>query len=68
MNDTITIKLEEYKELLIIKGKYEELKNLYCPVPKTNITYRNFDTDTTKELTPPYKITCSALNDKDVSC
>ena len=23
----ITISLEEYKELLIIKGKYEELKN-----------------------------------------
>ena len=68
MNDTITIKLEEYKELLIIKGKYEELKNLYCPVPKTNITYRNFDIDPTKELTPPYKITCAASKDKDVSC
>lgn len=27
MYDTITIPLEEYKELLIIKGKYEELKN-----------------------------------------
>lgn len=26
MQETITISLEEYKELLIIKGKYEELK------------------------------------------
>lgn len=24
--DTITIPIEEYKELLIIKGKYEEIK------------------------------------------
>jgi hypothetical protein len=28
----VSIPLEEYKELLIIKGRYEELKN------KTNIT------------------------------
>ena len=27
MNETITIAMEEYKELLIIKGKYEELKS-----------------------------------------
>ena len=27
MNETITITMEEYKELLIIKGKYEELKS-----------------------------------------
>lgn len=27
MQETITITLEEYKELLIIKGKYEELKS-----------------------------------------
>ena len=27
MQETITISLEEYKELLVIKGKYEELKN-----------------------------------------
>lgn len=27
MIDKITITLEEYKELLIIKGKYEELKS-----------------------------------------
>ena len=27
MQETITISLEEYKELLMIKGKYEESKN-----------------------------------------
>ena len=27
MEDRITISMEEYKELLIIKGKYEELKS-----------------------------------------
>lgn len=29
MENTITISMEEYKELLIIKGKYEELKERY---------------------------------------
>ena len=52
---TIVITLEEYKELLIIKGKYEELKSLYTPTFNTKITYRNFEDD--KELKPPYKIT-----------
>lgn len=28
MQDTITIPIEEYKELLQIKGKYEELKRV----------------------------------------
>lgn len=28
MQDTITIPMEEYKELLQIKGKYEELKRI----------------------------------------
>ena len=28
MQDTITILMEEYKELLQIKGKYEELKRM----------------------------------------
>lgn len=58
--DTITITLEEYKELLMIKGKYEELKSLYCPAltyPKTTI-YRDLKEDNTKELKPPYKVTC----------
>ena len=53
--ETIVITLEEYKELLIIKGKYEELKSLYTPTFNTKITYRNFEDD--KELKQPYKIT-----------
>ena len=54
--EKIYIPLEEYKELLIIKGKYEELKSLYAPTFNTKITYRNFKDD--KELKPPYKVTC----------
>lgn len=54
--ETILITLEEYKELLIIKGKYEELKSLYNHNFNTKIIYRNFEDD--KELKPPYKITC----------
>lgn len=54
--EAIVITLEEYKELLMIKGKYEELKSLYNPTFNTKITYRNFEDD--KELKPPYKITC----------
>ena len=37
MEETITITMEEYKELLIIKGKYEELKDSsYIPPIKWN--------------------------------
>ena len=32
MNKEITISMEEYKELLIIKGKYEELKEQQKPI------------------------------------
>ena len=43
-NKTITISLDEYKELLTIKGKYEELKSIYNPYPfNTKITYRGID-------------------------
>lgn len=38
MEDKITITMEEYKELLIIKGKYEELK-------QNSIKIREFDYD-----------------------
>lgn len=41
---TIEIPFDEYKELLMIKGKYEELKLLYNFIPNKNsgtITYRN---------------------------
>lgn len=37
---TIEIPLEEYKELLIIKGKYEELKSYYSPVSPTKTIVR----------------------------
>ena len=60
VKETITISMEEYKELLIIKGKYEELKLLYQSYPKTTITYRDFNNE--KKLTPPYKITCEESN------
>lgn len=64
VKETITISMEEYKELIMIKGKYEELKSLYqYPIhvyPKTNITYRDFNNE--KDLIPPYKITCEELN------
>ena len=53
--ETITITMEEYKELLIIKGKYEELKSLYIPQIYSKITYRDFKDN---ELKPPYKVTC----------
>jgi len=59
---TIEIPFEEYKELLIIKGRYEELKsqqNIPWTVKPngTTITYTN-TREQDKELTPPYKVTC----------
>ena len=52
----IQIPLEEYKELLIIKGRYEELNQ--------KITYVNGVPvqEYIKELKPPYKITCDLEN------
>lgn len=43
MIDKITITLEEYKELLIIKGKYEELKSREGSWIKPTITWREYD-------------------------
>ena len=71
MNDeaTITITMEEYKELLIIKGKYEELKERIQPIGwvlyRTNITYTNAGDLFEKEV-KPYKVTCdlSQCDDK----
>lgn len=59
---TIEIPFKEYKELLIIKGRYEELKSQqsipWIVNPKdTTITYTNTKRQD-KELTPPYKVTC----------
>ena len=62
LGEKITISFEEYKELLIIKGRYEELKsqqNIPWTVKPngTTITYLN-TREQDKELTPPYKVTC----------
>lgn len=55
---TIEIPFEEYKELLIIKGRYEELKSQqnipWTVKPNGTIITREQD----KELTPSYKVTC----------
>ena len=56
---TIEIPLEEYKELLMIKGRYEELKSqIYKHQPSITPTiYRDIKiTDPLPEQT--YKITC----------
>ena len=58
--ERISIPLEEYKELLTIKGKYEELKSMYYgPYTNTKITYRG---ESEKEMAPPYKFTCVDKN------
>lgn len=58
----IEIPFEEYKELLIIKGKYEELKsqqNIPWTIRPngTIITYTNTK-EQDKDLNPLYKVTC----------
>ena len=59
--EKIYIPLEEYKELLMIKGKYEELQSIYYgPYTLTKPTYRKED----GIMAPPYKFTC---NDKSVT-
>lgn len=51
--ENITISLEEYKELLIIKGRYEELK-------ETGITNGKHQTEHLKWFTPDfYRAECS---------
>ena len=55
----ISIPLEEYKELLIIKGKYEELKSQYWIKPLETLPRISYLTEENeKDLTPPYKVTC----------
>lgn len=48
----ITIPFEEYKELLMIKGRYEELKELHQPPIIIKGDEVGFSSD------PPYKVTC----------
>ena len=54
--EIITIPMEEYKELLMIKGKYEELKSQQILKP----TYTGIRDLSEKYTAPesPYKITC----------
>lgn len=59
--DTITITMEEYKELLIIKGKYEELSRLHHPYVYTGIRYNGTDLKK-REFNEPYKVTCEVDN------
>ena len=50
MEEIITISLEEYRELLIIKGKYEELKSIYHGLySSTKITYRDYFNECSQE-------------------
>lgn len=52
-NKEITISMEEYKELLIIKGKYEELKSQQ----RQHLIIRDLTQKDSKMPEPPYKIT-----------
>ena len=52
MKETITIPLEEYKELLVIKGKYEESK-------KENIISIPSVWQDRIKYEYPYKVTCA---------
>ena len=61
-NKTIEIPFEEYKELLIIKGKYEELKSQYKPVYPLGI--RGVGEEYQSKPISPYKVTCNLGDDK----
>lgn len=55
---TIVITLDEYKELLEIKGRYEELKEINKPIiTYTGIRYNGEDINN-KPIISPYKVTC----------
>ena len=60
--EVITISMEEYKELLIIKGRYEELKSNQPAIPldwnKPTLT-RTLYGSGEQIPEPPYKMTCS---------
>lgn len=55
MEEKITITLEEYKELLMIKGKYEELKSKDNPIRIASVWRDNFS----KTEVYPYKVACT---------
>ena len=58
--DVITIPMEEYKELLIIKGKYEELKSNQAPplIFREPTLTRTIYGSGEQIPESPYKITC----------
>lgn len=66
--DKITISIEEYKELLIIKGKYEEISKFNEPLilkydgynekGTTILPCKDIKTNDPPVVVPPYKITC----------
>lgn len=64
--EEITIPMEEYKELLIIKGKYEEIRRIQKPLILYDGYTENKTTiipleDRTNDpiIKPPYKVNCS---------
>lgn len=62
MNKEITISMEEYKELLIIKGKYEELKEQQKPI-YTGISFNGEPVYKENKIPiEPYKVTCNSRN------
>lgn len=63
--EEITIPMEEYKELLIIKGKYEEIRRIQKPLILYDGYTENGTTiipcgDRTNDpiIKPQYKVTC----------
>lgn len=59
----IKISLEEYKELLIIKGKYEELKKLHEPI---TIDWSGFKED--GNTAPKFEECSSPLDNQPKYC
>lgn len=56
----IQIPLEEYKELLVIKGRYEELVKKEIILPNQKITYINgIPIQECEKEYDTYKITCN---------
>ena len=54
----IAIPLEEYKELLIIKGKYEEYSNSRLQIKWDGYKEDGTTITTDPLIMPPYKVTC----------
>lgn len=61
---SITITMDEYRSLLITKGKYEELKEWSMPrIYPTTITYNNEGIE--QALKPPYTVTCATYTNNE---